>query len=425
MKFLPRLLRRAVKRGRLTLTGPDGRRHEFGDGTGPRSAIRITDPALDWRIPLNPELHAGEAYMDGTLVIEEGGVYELLEVFFANKRQFDMSPAQAFWNGVARRGRRFLTDNTLTRARRNAQAHYDIGNDLYRLMLDRDMQYSCGYWAEGVTTLEEAQTAKKRHIAAKLGLEPGQRVLDIGCGWGGLALYLAAVAGVEVTGVTLAEEQLKVARARAEAAGLADRVRFELRDYREVSETFDRVVSVGMLEHVGGARLADYFRTVRDRLDARGLALVHSISTKAPPGGTSPFLRKYIFPGGYSPAMSETLAAVETSGLWTLDMEVWRVHYAHTLRAWRDNIAAARDRLPPAYDARFRRMWEFYLASCEGVFRYGSSCVFQLQLARARDAAPLTRDYLGPETERLRAREAEVLPRLLGSTERAFAALAA
>jgi cyclopropane-fatty-acyl-phospholipid synthase len=424
MKFLPRLLGRAVRRGALTLTGPDGRRWTFGDGEGPRAAIRVADPALDWRIALNPELAAGEAYMDGGLVIEEGGVYDLLALFFANKRAFDRSPAQAFWHGLARRGRRLLTDNTLTRARANARAHYDIGNDLYRLMLDRDLQYSCGYWPEGVTTLEAAQTAKKRRIAAKLNLSPGQRVLDIGCGWGGLALYLAAVADVEVTGVTLAAEQLKVAQARAEAAGLARRVRFELRDYREVTETFDRVVSVGMLEHVGVGHLPNYFCTVRDRLAPRGLALVHSITTKAPPGGTSPFLRKYIFPGGYSPAMSETLAAIEVSGLWTLDVEVWRMHYAHTLRAWRENFAAAAPRLPGTYDARFRRMWEFYLASCECVFRFGPSAVFQMQLGRERDSAPLSRDYIGAAERALAAREPERLPALLASTDAAFAALA-
>ncbi|TVQ56062.1 MAG: class I SAM-dependent methyltransferase [Rhodobacteraceae bacterium] len=421
MRFLPKLLGRAVRKGRLKVTGPDGEVHVFGDGDGPSAAIRITDRAFDWRIFLNPELNAGEAFMDGGLVMEEGDVYALLEVFFVNKRSFDLTPSQIFWRGIARSGRRMLTYNTVTRARRNAEAHYDIGNDLYRLMLDRDLQYSCGYWPEGVDTLEAAQTAKKRRIAAKLRLEPGMRVLDIGCGWGGMALYLAALCDVEVTGVTLAAEQHKAAVARAEAAGLATRVRFELRDYREVTETFDRVVSVGMMEHVGVGCLPDYFLAVRDRLGPRGLALIHSIVTKAPPGVTGPFIRKHIFPGGYSPALSETFAAVEKSGLWPLDVEIWRVHYAETLRAWRANFLAARDRLP-GYDDRFKRMWEFYLAACEGAFRYGASCVAQFQLGRERDAAPLTRDYIGETEKNLAAAEPAVLPRLLASADAAFAA---
>ena len=301
MRFLPRLLRKAVRKGRLEIVGPEGERHVFGEGDGPEAAARITDPAFDWKIFLNPELHAAEAYMDGGLVMERGDISDLLTLFYVNKRNFDLTPNQIFWKALARRGRRFLTHNTPRRARRNAEAHYDIGDDLYRLMLDRDMQYSCGYWPEGVSTLDEAQTAKKRRIAAKLALEPGQRVLDIGCGWGGLALYLALACDVEVLGVTLARNQLEVARARAAALGLGHRVRFELRDYRDVTERFDRVVSVGMLEHVGVGQLHAYFLGVRDRLGPRGAALIHSITTKAPPGATGPFIRKYIFPEATAP----------------------------------------------------------------------------------------------------------------------------
>ena len=422
MRFLPKLLKRAVRVGRLTLTTPDGARHVFGEGGGPEVSIRVTDPALDWRIPLNPELAPAEAYMDGTLAVEQGDIYDLLTLFYINRPQFDLTRSQIYWRNVARRGKRFLLRNSPRDARRNARHHYDIGNDLYRLMLDRDMQYSCGYWPEGVETLEAAQTAKKRRIAAKLALEPGQRVLDIGCGWGGMALYLAAVADVEVTGVTLAEEQLSIARARAEAAGLANRVRFELRDYRDLDQSYDRVVSVGMLEHVGGVNLPDFFLAVRDRLGPNGVALIHAITTKSPPGGTSPFLRKYIFPGGYAPSLSESVAAVERCGLWSLDIEIWRLHYATTLRAWRENFVAVRDRLPQRYDERFLRMWEFYLAACEGVFRYAGSCVMQLQLGRERDSVPLTRAYIGETEKRLESREAEALPRLLASTETAFAA---
>ncbi|MGF1659740.1 MAG: class I SAM-dependent methyltransferase [Rubrimonas sp.] len=425
MRFLPKLLARAVRKGRLTVTGPQGERHEFGDGDGPSAAIRISDPAFDWRIFLNPELNAAEAFMDGALTMEEGSVANLLEVFYVNKRAFDLTPSQIFWRTLARRGRRFLTDNTLARASRNARAHYDIGEDLYARMLDRDMQYSCAYWSEGVETLEEAQTAKKRRIAAKLALSPGMRVLDIGCGWGGMALYLAAICEARVVGVTLSPAQLQVAQARAQAAGLADRVEFRLCDYRAVAERFDRVVSVGMLEHVGVGRLPEYFLTVRDRLGPGGVALIHSISTKSPPGVTGPFIRKHIFPGGYAPSMSEMLAAVETTGLWTLDVEIWRVHYADTLRVWRENFLATAHALPPAYDDRFKRMWEFYLAASEGAFRHGSSCVAQLQLGRERDAVPLRRGYVGETEKSLAARETGRLEPLLASTQAALAEIGA
>jgi cyclopropane-fatty-acyl-phospholipid synthase len=424
MRILPRLLDRAIRKGRLELIGPAGGRWSFGDGDGPSAAIRVTDPAYDWRIALHPDLHAPEAYMDGALVMERGSVYDLIHLFYLNKPHFDAAPQARAKRRALRRFRRALTHNTVARAARNARSHYDIGNDLYRRMLDRDMQYSCGYWPEGVSTLEAAQTAKKRRIAAKLRLAPGQRVLDIGCGWGGMALYLAAVAEVEVVGVTLAEEQLKVARARADAAGLANQVRFELRDYREVRERFDRVVSVGMLEHVGVGHLQTYFLKLRDVLKPDGLALVHSITGREPPGVTNAFIRKHIFPGGYTPTLSETFAAIEEAGLWSLDVELWRVHYAPTLRAWRENFLATRHELPPAYDDRFMRMWEFYLAACECVFRYGGGSVMQLQLGLERDAAPLTRDYICAAERDLAEREADAIPRLLASTDRAFAGAA-
>ncbi|RMH46174.1 MAG: class I SAM-dependent methyltransferase [Alphaproteobacteria bacterium] len=423
MRLLPRMLERAIRRGRLTLHAPNGARHEFeGAEPGPHVTIRITDPSLDWKIPLNPELRAAEAYMDGTLRIEDGDAYALLELVFLNKRQFDMTPAQVFWNSLARGFRRWLQYNPVSRARRNAGHHYDTGNAFYRMWLDADMQYSCAYFPTGEETLEEAQILKKRHIAAKMGLKPGQKVLDIGCGWGGMALYLASVADVEVTGITLSEQQLAVAQARARAAGLEDRVRFELRDYRQLGETFDRVVSVGMLEHVGITHLGEYFMKVRDVLKPDGVALIHSISGKSPPGVTGPFLRKYIFPGGYAPSVSETMLCVERSGLWLLDMEILRVHYALTLRHWRDRFMARRDEVVRMYDERFARMWEFYLAACECAFRYGSSHVFQMQLARERDAMPLTRDYI-PEVERaLAAREAQAIRQIESATDKVFEA---
>ena len=404
MRFLPKLFRAAIRNGRLTLVGADGEALEFGgQGPGPEVRIRLADASLDWKIFINPELKAAEAVMNGGLVIEQGSIHDFITLFFINKRQFDMNPNQIFWNGLARRFRRLMQHNTVLNARRNVAHHYDLGNDFYRLWLDQDLQYSCAYFETGTETLEQAQTAKKRHIAAKLALQPGQTVLDIGCGWGGMALYLARVADVKVVGVTLAEEQLKVARERAQQMGLADRVEFRLQDYRDVPEVFDRVVSVGMLEHVGVGHLTEYFLNVRNRLAPEGVALVHSISSKAPPGITGPFLRKYIFPGGYSPSLSEAFAAVERSGLWTLDTEIWRVHYAYTLAAWRERFLANRDRVVGMYDERFARMWEIYLSACENAFAYGSSCVFQMQLGRARDAVPLSRGYMAEAEARLAA----------------------
>lgn len=421
MRFLPRIFRAAIKAGRLEMAGPLGYSEVFGgEAPGPDIAIKVTDPALDWQIFLNPELKAAEAYMNGGLQIERGTIHEFISLFFHNKRHFDLTPSQIFWRGLARKTRRAMQHNPIARARKNVAHHYDLGNAFYAKWLDEDLQYSCGYWEDGVETLEAAQIAKKRHIAGKLALARGNRVLDIGCGWGGMALYLAAVAEVDVVGVTLAEEQLAVARRRAEILGLSDRVEFRLQDYRHVSETFDRVVSVGMLEHVGVGHLTEYFLNVRDRLGPDGVALIHAISSKAPPGVTGPFLRKYIFPGGYSPSLSETFEAIEKSGLWTLDCEIWRVHYARTLAEWRRRFETVRREVIDMYDERFVRMWEVYLSSCECVFSHGASHVFQIQLGRERDAVPLTREYISPAKEALLAREAEWLPRLSASTKAAL-----
>ena len=408
MQILPRLLRRVVQVGSLTLIGPDGTSETFGGTTpGPSVTIRINDPTLDRKLLLNPELRFAEAYMDGGLDVAPEDLREFLRVFKLNKAHLNRYPSQAIFRRAARVVKRIVR-NTPLRAGHNARAHYDLGNDLYRLFLDADMQYSCAYYPNGDETLEQAQLAKKRHIAAKLMLRPGQRVLEIGCGWGGLAIYLAQVAEVEVLGVTLAEEQLKLARERVEAAGLADRVRFELQDYRSVEGQFDRVVSIGMLEAVGATGLGAYFNTVRDRLAPDGVALIHSILRGGASGVTSPFTAKYIFPGGYIPALSETVAAVEQSRLWLQDCEIWRKHYAYTIEEWARRFAANRDRAKAMYDERFCRMWELYLAGAESSFRDGRMAVMQLQLGRRRDAVPLSRDYMAEETERLRAREAEL-----------------
>jgi cyclopropane-fatty-acyl-phospholipid synthase len=420
MRFLAGLLGSVIRTGQLELVGPAGETSRFGDGTGPQLRVRVTDPSLDWKLLLDPELKVAEAYMDGRLRVERGRIHDLIQLFFRNRRDYDARPARRLHNAVARGVYRVMAHNSVLGARRNAAFHYDLGNDFYRLWLDRDMQYSCAYFEDGVQTLDEAQTAKKRHIAAKLALEPGMSVLDIGCGWGGMALYLALTSDVEVTGVTLSEQQLEVARARAAALGVGDRIRFELRDYREVEERFDRIVSVGMLEHVGRSDLETYFQCVRDRLKPRGVALVHSIGTMAPPAATASFLQKYIFPGGYLPSLSEAFSAVEHTGLWGLDCEILRKHYAETLAAWRANFERVRGRAVEMYDERFARMWEIYLSGCEASFRHGSTMVFQLQLARERDAMPLTRDYLAERKAALAAREGEAVPALFRSAEAAL-----
>ncbi|WP_340159772.1 cyclopropane-fatty-acyl-phospholipid synthase family protein [uncultured Hoeflea sp.] len=421
MPSLYGLLDKAIKTGRLTMTDAKGAVHVFGGKEpGPEAAIRFTSKTTEWKILLNPELNAAEAYMDGELLMDSGSIHDLIQVFYANKRHFDLSPSQIFWRGISRKIRRFHQNNVLSRSRANVKAHYDIGEDLYRLFLDRDMQYSCAYFPEGTATIEDAQTLKKRHIAAKLNLKPGQKVLDIGCGWGGLALYLAHVADVEVLGVTLSERQLAVARRRAEILGVSDRVKFELIDYREVTGKFNRVVSVGMLEHVGVQYLAPYFLTVRDRLAEDGVALIHSISSKAPPGVTGPFIRKYIFPGGYAPSLSETVEALEPTGLWLLDCEIWRCHYGYTLQHWRKRFLDNRDAAGKIMGERFCRMWELYLSIAECVFLQGSSNVFQLQIGRERDAVPITRDYIGEEETRIAGLEPEFLERVVASAKQAL-----
>ncbi len=415
------LLDKAIKNGRLTITDVAGGVHRFGGRQpGPEASFRFTNRTAEWKIFLNPELNAAEAYMDGHLVMESGSIHDLIQVFYANKRHFDLTPNQIFWRSLSRKVRRFQQNNVLSRSRANVKAHYDIGEDLYRLFLDRDMQYSCAYFPDGSETIEQAQTLKKRHIAAKLCIKDGQRVLDIGCGWGGLALYLAHVADIEVVGVTLSERQLAVARRRADILGVSDRVRFELIDYREVTDKFDRVVSVGMLEHVGAPYLPAYFLNVRDRLSADGLALIHSISTKSPPGITGPFLRKYIFPGGYSPSLSEAVAAIEPTGLWLLDCEIWRCHYGHTLAQWRERFLANREKAVAIMDERFCRMWELYLSIAECVFLQGSSNVFQLQIARERDTAPITRNYIEAEEALIAGRETAFLERVVASAHQAL-----
>jgi cyclopropane-fatty-acyl-phospholipid synthase len=392
--LLGEIAKRVVRWGRLSIIDADGRRHEIGGDDGPRATIRVRDRRLHWRLALNPYLYLGEAYMDGTLTVEEGSLYEFMDICAANSLHAEGSPlgrAIHFGEGLLRHLHQY---NPVRRAQANVAHHYDLSDRLYDLFLDRDRQYSCAYFTHPHGDLEQAQADKKRHLAAKLLLRPGMRVLDIGSGWGGLALSLGEAGAGEVLGITLSEQQLEVSRERAKRQGLADRVRFELRDYRELSGTFDRIVSVGMFEHVGVGHYPAFFRAVNDLLAEDGVAVLHSIGRMDGPGATNPWIRKYIFPGGYVPALSEVLQVVERQRLWVTDIEILRLHYAQTLRAWRQRFMAHRAAIAALYDERFCRMWEFYLVGSELAFRRMGHIVFQMQLARRQDAVPLTRDYI-------------------------------
>ncbi|MGA8381258.1 MAG: cyclopropane-fatty-acyl-phospholipid synthase family protein, partial [Stellaceae bacterium] len=333
-------------------------------------------------------------YVDGTLTIEEGDLYDLIDLLELNLEALPEGALSRVLNGSSTFLRRVHQYNPLFRARQNAAHHYDLSDQLYELFLDQDRQYSCAYFRGGHDDLETAQLDKKRHIAAKLMIEPGQKVLDIGSGWGGLALYLARECGAEVTGLTLSVEQHQVSMRRAAAAGLSERIRFHLRDYREEDGQYDRIVSVGMFEHVGINHYRTFFAKVKSLLTPDGVALLHSIGRMDGPGSTHPWVRKYIFPGGYAPALSEVVPVVERLRLWITDIEILRLHYAHTLRLWRRRFEQNRDRLRTIYDERFCRMWEMYLAGSEVAFRRAGHLVFQMQLAKSIDAVPLTRDYM-------------------------------
>ncbi|WP_454887887.1 class I SAM-dependent methyltransferase [Sphingomonas oryzagri] len=365
-------------------------------------ALHVRDRRTALAIAADPDLQLGEAYMDGTLTIERGSLWDLFDLIGRNIGH--RPPATLFMSARRAVGTLLADTNTPDRARANVAHHYDLSADFYRLFLDDDLQYSCAYFTRPGQSLEAAQAAKKAHIAAKLGLEDGCHVLDIGCGWGGLALSIAAAADVEVTGITLSVEQLAVARRRAKDLGLDHRVHFELQDYRSLDRKFDRIVSVGMFEHVGKEHFPDYFETIKRLLAPDGVALVHSIGRKDPGPGFNPWMTRHIFPGGYIPAASEALAALERTGLWATDIEILRLHYAETLRHWRKRVETKRGEIEQLYDARFFRMWTFYLAACEMSFRYDGLMVFQLQIAADIDAVPLTRDYLASEEARIACR---------------------
>ena len=392
------LIRDYFKVGSARFVLPGGKEVSVGEPSSPEVVVRIRDLATALRIARRPSLALGEAYMDGGFEIALGDIYGFLDLFGRNR---ELRPP---WRPgpFARVKRVFDQWNDRNAARANIHHHYDLSLDLYRLFLDEDLQYSCAYFAHPDMSLEEAQAAKTEHLIAKLLIEEGASVLDIGCGWGGLGLSLAEH-GAQVTGVTLSDEQFATANERAHARGLSDRADFRLQDYRDVEGPFDRIVSVGMFEHVGRPNYQTYFDTIANLLKDDGVAVVHSIGRKDGPNTTQPWIAKYIFPGGYIPALSEVLPHIERAGLWITDVEILRLHYADTLREWRKRFTAHRTEIAALYDERFCRMWEFYLASSEIAFRYVGHMVFQLQLTKRIDAAPITRDYIA-DVERGRAR---------------------
>jgi cyclopropane-fatty-acyl-phospholipid synthase len=404
-RLLTKFLGRFIRRGSFTVTTARGKNYTFGDGSGPQVAVRFATAKAQRAVLLDPELKLGEAYMDGTFVIERGSIADVLEILLGQER-ID-SPNWALPLRLTRYLlRRLQQFNPRTRARNNVAHHYDLDARLYRLFLDGDQQYSCAYFETDDESLDDAQLAKKRHLAAKLCVAPGESVLDIGCGWGGLALYLAEIAGANVTGITLSQEQFKRAQERAMERGQARAATFRLIDYRDVEGRFDRIVSVGMFEHVGVGFYDTFFRQCAKLLADDGVAVLHAIGRSGPPSITNPWIAKYIFPGGYIPALSEVLPAIQRSHLIVTDVEILQLHYAETLKAWRERFLAHRDEVLRLYDQRFLRMWEFYLACSEMAFRAGDMMVFQIQMAKHKGVTPATRDYIAREETRLRAREA-------------------
>ena len=395
MSMVGRLIGSLLKRGEITLVTPDGKRATYGPGGGKALTIRAADRMVLFEIMRNPRLAIGETYMDGRLVIEDGTILDLLEMVVGNNPWEDGGNNRKAIKKGKKRFKWLFHRNRAGNSKRNVAHHYDLKDELYDLFLDADRQYSCAYFTDPGNSLEQAQSDKKAHIAAKLYLKPGQRVLDIGCGWGGTALYLHRVAGVDVTGVTLSEEQLKVARRRAAEAGVSDHVRFELIDYRAVTGTFDRIVSIGMFEHVGAPHYVEFFSKCRELLADDGVMLLHTIGKYGAAGAPDPFTDKYIFPGYHVPSLSQMVSASEKVRLIASDVETLRLHYGYTLRHWLERTTKAKAEIVAMYDERFFRMWEFYLAGGIVAFENGAMNNYQIQYIRDRRALPLTRDYMG------------------------------
>ncbi|GAW42262.1 Cyclopropane-fatty-acyl-phospholipid synthase [Brevundimonas sp. SH203] len=406
LKLVKRVFTPLVQRGDLEIVMPDGAVLRLGDGGTPSVRVRFKDRRAILNLLRDPDLNMGEMFMQQRLIVERGTVYDFLELVLRDDREVAVGATVRFLDTVRSALRPVLQSNKRRKSRRNVAHHYDLDDRLYRLFLDEDRQYSCAYFETGDETLEEAQLAKKRHIAAKLLIEPGQRVLDIGCGWGGMALYLAEVAGAgQAVGVTLSTEQQAAATARAAKSPRGGDVEFRLQDYRDVPGPFDRIVSVGMFEHVGIVNFDAFFNQCRDLLTEDGVMLLHFIGNSDVPDFNNPWLERYIFPGGSLPSLSEFTPAIERSGLIVTDIEVVRLHYAQTLRIWRERFMARRDEAKALYDERFCLMWEFYLAMSETAFRYQEIAVFQVQLARRQEAVPLTRNYIAECEAELKRRE--------------------
>ena len=412
MRLLANLLQRFIRHGALRIRDVGGKTHVFGNQLpGPDVTVRLHDRKLYTKLFINPELYAAEAYMDGTLTLEDGAaIHDFLMLFSVNRGGLYSYGSHKIMRRVWRGLRRWHQANPIGVAAANARHHYDVSTDLYRLFLDDQMQYSCAYFRDPeYDTLEQAQRNKLIHATSKLALKPGMTVAEIGSGWGGFAIHLARETGAQVTAVNVSPEQIKVARSSAAAAGVSDRVEFRELDYRHLTGQFDRVVSVGMMEHVGIGHLDEYFLKVRGLLAPDGYAFIHCIGRASQPGTTGPFIRKYIFPGGYVPTLSETFAATERCGLWCNDMEVLRLHYRYTIKHWRERFAKNRAQAAAIYDERFCRMWEFYLAAVELEFLHGSNMVFQLLLSTKRDVVPITRDFMGDAERAAWARNAKTI----------------
>jgi cyclopropane-fatty-acyl-phospholipid synthase len=405
--FLRSFLSTLIKTGALEVVTPSGHHLAVGDGSAAIAEVSFRDEGAVRAFLRNPGLKFGELYMDGRVAITRGTLYDVIALAIRNVQQFQHFP----WLRAVDRLRylaRPFSRNRRNKARSNVAHHYDLDGRLYRLFLDQDQQYSCAYFEHEGVGLDEAQLAKKRHIAAKLLTEPGNRILDIGCGWGGMALYLAEFCGADVTGVTLSQEQLAVARQRAVDSGQQAKTEFRLQDYRDIGSSFDRIVSVGMFEHVGLGSYDAFFQQIARLLNDDGVALLHTIGHTGEPSPTNEWVDKYIFPGGYIPSLSDIMPAIQRAGLMVTDIEVLRLHYAETLRQWRERFQAHRQEAAEFYDERFCRMWEFYLAGSECTFRYEGTVNFQIQLAKQVGTVPLTRDYIATREAELRRRDTAV-----------------
>lgn len=395
-RVLQTAFEQAIRIGKLRVFDVVGGRHDFGDGTGERVSIRFQKSSAYWKMLLNPDLYLGEAYMDGDITVEKGTIADFLDLVLRNipYQGGFITPVSLVMNTINFLERYVPQNNTPDKSRKNVSHHYDLSSNLYKLFLDQEWQYSCGYFTSDKETLEEAQKNKMKLITKKLLIKPEHHVLDIGCGWGSLARYIARETGAKVTGVTLSKEQLDFAEDRTSDERLSDLVNFKLCDYRNLEGTYDRIVSVGMFEHVGLDSYQIFFQTIKKLLKKDGVALIHSIGRSTVPMATNPWIKKYIFPGGYLPSISEVMPQVEKSGLILNDLEVLRLHYAKTIKEWRLRFKEHRDRARLIYDERFCRMWEFYLASSEAAFRHSGNIVFQMQLTKDQEVVPLTRNYL-------------------------------